>query len=166
MSWPAERRPTASLGAMDRPRTPLAVLGPLVLLLLLVACEPDGTESSQDRSGPTVVPTETSTIQAPPGSYRYEGLGVAAVLSFDGTVAELEVRNDTEVELGEPRLYVFAADDGSRIELVTRDPRPIPPGPAASFDVAFEGDPVPIGMVFLRLGEDDFGAFVPVRRTA
>lgn len=150
---------------MDRPRTSRAVLAPLALLLVvLAACETDGTEPSPDRPSPTVVATETSTIAAPPGSYRYEGLGVAAVLSFDGPTAELEVRNDTQVELGEPRLYLFAADDGARIELTTRDPRPIPPGPAASFEVTFEADPVPIGMVFLRFGEDDFGAFVPVRR--
>lgn len=149
---------------MDRHRLVRAVLVPLALTLL-VACEGDGTEPTPDRPSPTgaAEPTETSTIAAPPGSYRYEGLGVAAVLTFDGPTAALEVRNDTDVELGEPRLYLFAADDGTRIELVTSDPRPVPPGPAASFEIAFEGPPVPIGMVFLRLGQDDFGAFVPVK---
>jgi hypothetical protein len=149
---------------MDRHRLVRAVLVPLALTLL-VACEGDGTEPTPDRPSPTgaVEPTETSTIAASPGSFRYEGLGVAAVLTFDGPTAALEVRNDTDVELGEPRLYLFAADDGARIELVTADPRPVPQGPATTFEVAFEGQPVPIGMVFLRLGEDDFGAFVPVR---
>lgn len=151
---------------MDRSRTLRAVLVPLALAAL-VACDRGEAEPSPDPPRPPTGPTETSTIDAPPGSYRYEGLGVAAVLTFDGLLGELEVRNDTDVELGEPRLYVFAADDGERIELTTRDPAPVSPGPKEAFEVTFEEDPVPpIGMVFLRLGDDDFGAFVPVREKA
>jgi hypothetical protein len=149
---------------MDRPRILRAVLVPLALATL-IACERGEADASPDPPRPTAEPTETSTIEASSGSYRYEGLGVAAVLTFDGPVGELEVRNDTDVELGEPRLYLFAADDGERIELTTRHPRTVPPGPAATFEVAFGTEAIPpIGMVFLRLGEDDFGAFVPVRK--
>jgi hypothetical protein len=150
---------------MDRPRTTRAILVSLAVVLL-AACEVDGDEPTPAPSSPEQGPTETSTIEASPGSYRYEGLGVAAVLTFDGPDAELQVRNDTGVELGEPRLYLFAADDGTRIELTTGDPRPVAPGPAETFDISFDGDPVPIGMVFLRLGQEDFGAFVPVKRGA
>jgi hypothetical protein len=146
---------------MDRSRTLSAVLVPLALTVL-VACERSETEPSPETTRPTQEPTRTSTIAAPPGSYRYEGLGVAAVLTFDGAAGTLEVRNDTDVVLDEPHLYLFAADDGARVELITRDPRRVPPGPPEDFEVAFEGDPPPIGMVFLVFGEDDFGAFVPV----
>lgn len=147
---------------MDRSRIARAVLVPLALTSF-VACERGETAPSP---APTTsqAPSATSTIAAPPGSYRYEGLGVAAVLTFDGTTGELQVRNDTDVELGEPRLYLLAADDGTRVELTTRDARPVSPGPAETFQVSIEAAPIPvIGMVFLMLGEDDFGAFVPVR---
>lgn len=146
---------------MDRPRTVRAVLVPLALLMM-IACDRGETDPTPEPSLPTLAPTETSTIAAPPGSYRYEGLGVAAVLTFDGAAGELRVRNDTDVELGEPGLYLFTADGGERVELTTRDPAPVAPGPASTFEVAFDDEPPPIGMVFLVLGDDDFGAFVPV----
>jgi hypothetical protein len=146
---------------MDRPRSLRAVIVPLALLLLAVACERGETDPSPS---PTAAdPTETSTIEAPPGSYRYEGLGVAAVLAFDGPAGTLEVRNDTEVELGEPHLYVFTADEGAKIDLTTRDPGPVPPGADLTFGVTYDTGS-PIGMVFLMFGDDDFGAFVPVRK--
>ena len=146
---------------MDRSRILRAVLVPLAVLMM-TACDRGETDPTPDPSLPTQVPTETSTIAAPLGSYRYEGLGVAAVLTLDGAVGELRVRNDTDVELGEPGLYLFTADGGERVELTTRDPAPVAPGPAATFEVAFDEEPPPIGMVFLVLGDDDFGAFVPV----
>lgn len=146
---------------MDRSRSLRAVLVPLALTFL-VACERG--ETSPSSATPSQGSGATSTIAAPPGSYRYEGLGVAAVLTFDGFSGELQVRNDTDVELGEPHLYLLAADDGTRVELMTRDARPVSPGPAETFDVSIEEEPMPeIGMVFLMLGDDDFGAFVPVR---
>lgn len=147
---------------MDRSRILRAVLVPLAMTFV-VACERGETVPSPAPN--TSQGSEaTSTIAAPPGSYRYEGLGVAAVLTFDGSRGELQVRNDADVELGEPHLYLLAADDGRRVELTTRDARPVSPGAAETFEVSIDAAPMPaIGMVFLMLGEDDFGAFVPVR---
>lgn len=145
---------------MDRSRPSRAVLVPLALVLLL-ACERDGAEPPPAPSSTAPAPTGTSTIDAPPGAYRYEGLGVAAVLTFEGQTGMLEVRNDTEIELGAPHLYLFAADDGRRIDLPTSGPEPVPPGAELTFEVAHETQ-APIGMLFLMLGDDDFGAFVPV----
>lgn len=150
---------------MDRTKISRALLAPLALLFL-TACEA-GEDTSPSVSGvPTVTATATPTFQAPPGSYRYQGLGVEAVLVFDGPNASLRIANSTGYDLGEPHLYVLKADDGSRLDLTTADPAPIPAGDSARFQVSFESDPPAIGLVFLMLGEDDFGAFVPVKGSA
>lgn len=129
-------------------------------LASLVACEPDeGTKPPSPRNGTT---TTSPVLEAPLGSFRYEGLGVEAVLGFEGPEAVLRVVNSTQQELGEPRLYVLRADDGSLVDLVTQEPAPISAGTRSRFTVVMQDGRAPIGMVFLRLGDDDFGAFVPV----
>ena len=149
---------------MDRTRISCAVLVSLALLLL-VACESDEAPTPGDGST-SATSSQGSPIAAPAGSFRYEGLDVEAVLTLDGPTGVLEIRNATGVELGEPRLYLFAADDGTRVDILTRDPTPVGPEPMR-FVVELGGDAaVPIGMVFLRLGDDDFGAFVPVGKGA
>jgi hypothetical protein len=154
---------------MDRTTIVRAILVPLITLPFLTACETgeDATPSAGDPPSTTTgTGTTTPVLDAPPGSYRYEGLGVEAVLAFDGRTASLRIANSTGSQLGEPHLYVLRADDGSRIDLTTADPAPVPTGEDLRFQVAFESEPPPIGLIFLVFGEDDFGAFVPVKGPA
>ena len=60
-----------------------------------------------------------------------------------------------------------AADDGTEIDGKVTGAKPIPDGKNASFQFEFppEVDPSTIGLLFLVLGEDDYGAFIPPAAT-
>ena len=149
---------------MERTRPARAILVLLVLILIATACERGEPEPSPSTSPASPKATQTPVIDTPPGSYRYGALGVEAVLTMDGLEGKVEIQNDTDVELGPPRLYVLDAGDGSVIDLLAEDAALVPPGARATFHLVYDAVRAPdVGMAFLRLGEDDFGAFVPTR---
>jgi hypothetical protein len=151
---------------MERTRPARAILVLLALMLIATACERGEAEPSPSTSpaSPKATQTPSPVIDTPPGSYRYSALGVEAVLTIDGLEGKVEIQNDTDVEIGPPRLYVLDAGDGSVIDLLAEDAAPVPPGARATFRLVYDAVRAPdVGMAFLRLGEDDFGAFVPTR---
>lgn len=151
---------------MDRTRPARAILVLLALMLIATACERGEAEPSPTPSSasPNATQSLSPVIDTPPGSYRYGALGVEAVLTMDGLEGTVEIQNDTDVELGPPRLYVLDAVDGAVIDLLAEDATPVPPGARATFRLVYDAARAPnVGMAFLRLGEDDFGAFVPTR---
>jgi hypothetical protein len=145
----------------------------LALALALAACTggngqgdgATGATAGTGATGPTgpTGPTPVETFTGPPGTavYSYANAGLKVTLRIDGNEGVLEVENGTGRDLPGPAFYILDARDGSRIDGGVSEPSAIPDGETAAFDVSFEGIEIRnIGLVFLLLGEDNYGAFV------
>lgn len=140
------------------------------LVLTLAACtdggdDAEGATAATAGTGATGVtgPTPVETFTGPPGTavYSYANAGLKATLDVEGDDGVLEVENATGRELPDPGFYILDARDGSRVEGEVSEAGSIPDGETSEFDVSFAGIEVRnIGLVFLLLGEDNYGAFV------
>ncbi|MEX2275973.1 MAG: hypothetical protein WEA10_10480 [Actinomycetota bacterium] len=132
-----------------------------VVAVLATGCDSDA-EPTPDPTTPD--PSATEDPSGPiAGKYLYANAGLRATVEFDGNAGQLDISNKTGRELPEPFLYVRAADDGAQVDGKVVGAKPIPDGKNESFRFEFppEVDPSTIGLLFLVLGEDDYGAFIP-----
>ncbi|HEX6230258.1 MAG TPA: hypothetical protein VF029_00930 [Actinomycetota bacterium] len=144
----------------------------LVSALVLAACtdggDGEGATGATAGTGATGAtgatgPTPVETFTGPPGTavYSYANAGLKVTLDVDGNEGVLEIENGTGRELPGPGFYILDARDGARIDGEVSEPSAIPDGETATFAVTFAGMEVRnIGLVFLLLGEDNYGAFV------
>lgn len=91
--------------------------------------------------------------------------GIEARLRIEGDAARLTVSNDTGRLLPPPGIYVLDAADGVEVRWSVEGAAPIPDGVRTEFrvtrpDVAAA---VPIGLVAMLFGGEDYGAFTPPR---
>ena len=130
-----------------------------LLLLVLVAASGCTSDGEPDPQPP---PSDVSPSLVPVvGGYVYRGPGVEATVDLE--TGSLEVYNTTGRTLPAPGLYLLDARDGSVIEVVVRAASPVADGRTAGFDVrpTVTIEPRHVGLVVLRFGQDDYGAFVP-----
>ncbi|HXF35632.1 MAG TPA: hypothetical protein VNO17_00445 [Actinomycetota bacterium] len=141
----------------------------LLAAALLAGCSTTGqAEPTTSPTSPPPSPTGSPIVSVGtrPGHYEYVNAGIVARLVFDrrGGSASLQIENGSGHDLGEPFIYVLDARDGHEIDGTVVDAAPIPKGRTARFRVEFpdELDVDQIGLAILVLGEDNYGAFVPV----
>jgi hypothetical protein len=149
---------------VDHPPLRLAIL--VVVAAAATACTGGGGGSGGGATSPptSAPPTvDTGPIQFQPGQYRYDFGGVTATLSLSGMTATLEVQNASGAELGPPGIYAIGGDD-TRRDAEIADAAPIPDGDSGTFTVSFpkELDPKTLGLLILRFGDSNYGAFAPV----
>jgi hypothetical protein len=147
---------------VDRPPLRYAIL--VVVTVVASTCTgggADGGTTSPPTSAPATV--DTGPIRFQPGQFRYDFGGVTATLSLRGTTATLEVQNASGTELEPPGIYAIGGDD-TRRDAEIADASPIPDGDSGSFTVSFpeELDPKTLGLLILRFGDSNYGAFAPV----
>ena len=97
-----------------------------------------------------------------PGEYRYAFNGVTASLSFSGSDATLQVKNASGSDLEPPGVYVIDGS-GARHDGTVTDAATIPDGSTATFRITFPSAVTPktIGLVILKFGDSNWGAFAP-----
>ena len=139
---------------------------PLIVFVAVlgVAC------TGGDGDGPTPAPSSTTTSPVPtgpvhfePGHYAYGFNGVTVGLVFDGSDAEMNVKNASGAELAAPSLYVIMGTGARRDGTVT-DAAAIPDGETSTFQVTFpdDVDERTVGLVILSFGDSNYGALAPV----
>jgi outer membrane protein assembly factor BamB len=140
----------------------------LVSVLTFVACtdrddSPATTASTGEDGSDSATPTPAATFTGAPGTatYTYALDELTVTVEFDGSEGTMLVQNDTGVDLGAPDLYAFDAADGHEIDGQVISSSRVPAGSSATFDVSFDGIGVEdIGLLLLRFGSEDYGAFV------
>lgn len=143
------------------------ILG-LALALWVPACTggddpPPGSPSVAPSEGDGVVSEDLGDTVFVPGRFAYRFNSIIAQATFDGSVATLHIRNESESELGAPSLYVIGADD-RRYDGVAQGAAAINAGEQASLELTFP-DVVTaqsIGLAVLSFGEMNVGAMAPV----
>ena len=151
---------------MPRPMKPTRVLLPAILLLAIVltACDGGGQPSNAaTKTTSAVVPTPAETFTGAPGTatYEYANEGLLVTVKLDGSDGTMDVKNNSENDLGAPGLYVLDAADGHEVDGTVLDAAPVAAGDSASFDVKLDDMTVDdIGLLVLLFGADNYGAFV------
>jgi len=139
----------------------------LVLVCLVAACAAACTRGGATEPSPTPSvsassPTPIGPVRFVPGAYRYAFGGVTATLTFTGSDATMEVKNATGAELAPPEVYVIDGG-GARHDGTVADAATIADGASASFSITFPSAVTPktIGLVILKFGDSNYGAFAP-----
>ncbi|HVF08985.1 MAG TPA: hypothetical protein VNC60_10445 [Actinomycetota bacterium] len=135
--------------------------------LVVVSCT--GQEAADDAppagpsTGPTVISEETGDTRFIPGRFVYRFDSITANATFDGSLATLNVRNDSGAALGPPSIYVIAAD-GRRYDAPPGQAEPIVDAAEATLEFAFPEavSPRTIGLTVLSFGDLNVGAMAPV----
>ena len=159
-----QRRRVASRAVNRLRRTAAACLALALTGALAAGCTDDAESPPQDTPVESPDATETEDVQqAIKGKYLYQNAGLRATAEFEGSSGELVIVNRTGRELPEPFLYVREAENGARVDGTMDGSSPIPDGNNDRFRFEFppEITPQTIGLLFLVLGEDDYGAFIP-----
>ena len=124
-------------------------------------------EAVSDPDGASTSPPATPSDDEPPGpivgKYLYQNAGLRVTADFDGNAGSLLIINKTGRDVPEPSLYVRDATDGHRVEGTVDAATGIDDGKRKEFDFEFPPavNPDTIGLLFLVLGDDDYGAFIP-----
>ena len=137
----------------------------LIALVVAAGCTdeaspaPDGSATSS----PPGTPSDDGATGPLAGKYLYQNAGLRVTADFDGTTGTLFIINNTGRDVPEPSLYVRDATDGHRVEGTVDGAGGIADGKRKEFDFEFPPAVTPgtIGLLFLVMGEDDYGAFIP-----
>jgi hypothetical protein len=144
---------------------PRRILPLIVLVAMLVAsCTGgDGDAPTPAPSSTTTSPVPTGPVHFQPGHYAYEFGGVTVGVVFDGSDAEMDVKNASGAELAAPSLYVVLGTGAQRDGAVT-DATTIPDGESATIQVTFpdDVDERTVGLVVLSFGDSNWGDLAPV----
>jgi hypothetical protein len=139
----------------------------LLPLLLFVACtggeDPSATTGSTGGEPSSASPTPAPTFTGASGTATYTFVldELTVTVELEGSEGTMQVQNDTERDLGAPALHVLDAADGNEIDGEVVSSAPVPAGSTAAFDVSLDGIGIQdIGLLFLRFGSEDYGAFV------
>jgi hypothetical protein len=129
-----------------------------------VACSGSSpADTGSGSSHPTGPGSQTSSSPAPKGAYTYENAGLNAEMKFEGNTGTLSIKNDTGHDLGKPDFYLLDARTGQEVDGKVDAAAAIPDGQTKDFKVEYPPtlEDQNIGMVFLLLGGDNYGGFVP-----
>lgn len=149
-----------------QPVRAIAVIISLVSLVVVSCTGPEGADDapgSGSSTGPTVISEETGDSRFIPGRFTYRFDSITANATFDGSLATLNVRNDSGAELGPPSIYVIAAD-GRRYDAPPGQVAPIADASEATLEFVFPEavSPRTIGLTVLSFGDLNVGAMAPV----
>ncbi|MEX0754216.1 MAG: hypothetical protein WD206_04395 [Actinomycetota bacterium] len=150
---------------MSTLRRYLAFSVALAAVVALVAgctdeAEPTPNDSPSSTAPETPGPEGSVALK---GKYLYQNAGLRVTADFDGNVGTLLIINKTGRDVPEPSLYIRAADDGARVQGTVEAASGIEDDKRKEFAFEFPPtvNPNTIGLLFLVMGEDDYGAFVP-----
>lgn len=140
----------------------------LASLLAFVACSggedpPASTGAAGEGPSVSASPMPPVTFTGAPGTATYTFVldELTVTVELDGSDGTMEVQNDTEHDLAAPDLYVLDAADGHEIDGEVFSSAPVPAESSATFAVSLDDIGVEdIGLLFLRFGSEDYGAFV------
>jgi hypothetical protein len=139
----------------------------IVAACLLPACtrggaSPTASSSSAVASGEGPV-TKNEDVSFVPGEFRYSFNNVTATFTLHGSKGTLVVKNGSGADLGAPSIYAITRDD-HRFDAQIATAATVADGSQTSFEVAFPPDVTEKteGLIILRFGDENFGAFAPV----